>query len=142
METTHVILNGQLPKLTDITEGTLPLEQGGTGATSADAARENLDVYSKPEMDTSIKKATSIPYLCTLTAIGWTQSGSEYTQTYTQPALTCGSAGTTPPLISFTSNQDEYNYIESADAEPGVGITFHSKIRPSNDIGLVIIDIG
>lgn len=41
----------------DITDGTLPLARGGTGASTAEAARTNFDVYSKTEVDDAITNA-------------------------------------------------------------------------------------
>lgn len=39
-------------KAADITSGVFPLERGGTGGTTAQYARDNLDVYSKDEVYT------------------------------------------------------------------------------------------
>lgn len=45
--------------ISEITIGTLPISNGGTGATTAEAARTNLDVYSKSEINSiSQKKIT------------------------------------------------------------------------------------
>lgn len=53
---------------TDITSGTLsadrlptvPITKGGTGATTAAAARTNLSVYSKAEVDSAISSAMTV----------------------------------------------------------------------------------
>lgn len=48
-----------------VTTGTLPLERGGTGGATAEAARENLDVYSKGEtadlLSGKIEVVTELP---------------------------------------------------------------------------------
>lgn len=43
----------------DISSGALPLSRGGTGATTSAAARTNLNVYSKTEVDNAISTAIS-----------------------------------------------------------------------------------
>ncbi len=51
---TAVAVNGHKHSASDITSGTLPISRGGTNATSAAAARTNLDVYSTSEVDAKI----------------------------------------------------------------------------------------
>lgn len=48
--------------MTNVT-GTLSIANGGTGGTSAAAARQNLSVYSKAEVDTLIGNSGSIPQI-------------------------------------------------------------------------------
>lgn len=59
--------------------GTLPISLGGTNATTAQAARKNLDVYSKQEADEKVDGATTKAYTVTLEANKWEQmpAGSE-----------------------------------------------------------------
>lgn len=121
--------------------GTLPLSVGGTGATNAAMARTNLDVYSKAETDDQISESTSIAYTTTLSAGNWILNGDMYTQTYSNTGLTCGKAGNVPPIVTYTSNLDEYSKIDHADATVGTGITFYIKEKPQSDIALVIIDV-
>lgn len=123
------------------TFGTLPINMGGTGATNAAGARTNLDVYSKAETDEQISESTSVAYTTTLAANGWTLNGDMYTQTYSNVNLTCGKAGNVPPLITYTSNLEEYSKIDHADATVGVGITFYIEEQPESDIALIIIDV-
>lgn len=121
--------------------GTLPLTAGGTGATSAAAARSNLSVYSKTETDNKIEEATSVSYTATLTKANWVQSGSTYTYTYSNSSLKCGKNGNIPPIISCTSGQDDYNKISDAQATVGQGIVFTASKAISGNIGIVIIDV-
>lgn len=121
--------------------GTLPLSVGGTGATNAAGARTNLDVYSKVETDEQISESTSVAYTTTLSAGNWILNGDMYTQTYSNTGLTCGKAGNVPPIVTYTSNLDEYSKIDHADATVGTGITFYIKEKPQSDIALVIIDV-
>lgn len=51
--------------------GTLPLSAGGTGATTAAAARTNLDVYSKGETNNKIDEVTTLAYSTTLARTSW-----------------------------------------------------------------------
>ena len=63
----------------------------------------------------SIKDASArtVQYTATLSASGW--SNNQYVLSV--PTLTCGSDGTVSPTITYTSNQEEYNYISSATAD-------------------------
>ena len=113
---------------------------GIAGKNAADT-RSALDVYSKSEVDSKVSGATTIAYTTTLTATGWSGSGSSYTQTWLQSALKCGKNGNVPPIVSYTSNQAEYSKIDRAEATAGQGITFYSSVKPSANIGLVIVDM-
>lgn len=123
------------------TFGTLPIQVGGTGGTTAAQARTNLDVYSKSETDNQITGSTSVAYTTTLAATSWVLNGDMYTQTYSNTSLTCGKAGNVPPIITYTSNLEEYSKIDYADATAGSGITFYTKDKPESDIAIVIIDV-
>ena len=127
--------------------GTLPVAQGGTGGTTAAAARSSLNVYStdvvytKTEVDSQVETATSIPYTATLSAANWVQSGESYTYSYTNSALRCGPNGNVPPIVTYTSNQEEYNYIDNAEATKNTGIVFTASERPESNIGIIVIDL-
>lgn len=120
--------------------GTLPISAGGTGGTTAAAARNSLEVYSKTETDNEVKKVTRVQYTTTLFANQWIQGSGNYTYSYANTQLTCGKGGDVPPTITYTSNRQEYNKILTADATPGTGIVFTIKDKPANDIGIIIID--
>lgn len=86
---------------------------------------------------------TSVQYTATLTAGNWVaESGSSTSYTYnlSLTQLVCGKSGDVSPLISYTSNQTEYNYITKAVATVGDGIVFTAKAEPKNNIGIIIID--
>lgn len=121
--------------------GTAPLSVGGTGATSAAGARNNLDVYSKTEVDNALKDATTVAYTHTLVVASWLpNTDGGYVSTWSNTALKCGKNHDVPPEITFTSNREEYNKIDYATAESGVGIKFYIEKVPSDDIDIIIID--
>ena len=123
--------------------GTLPIEAGGTNATTAKQARTNLDVYSKGEVDKEVGDATSKVYIATLRPEGWISNGSDqYIYELVLTDIKCGKNGNVHPIITYTSNKDEYSNIVSAEANPGVGITFVISKLPEKDIGISIIDVG
>lgn len=121
--------------------GTLPITAGGTGATSAAAARINLEVYSKKEVGEKVDEVTTLAYTTTLAASSWVASEDLYTYTYTNTELKCGKNGNVPLIISYTSNKDDWSKIDSAEATAGQGIIFTSSKAVEGDIGIVIIDV-
>lgn len=126
--------------------GTAPITAGGTGATKAEDARTNLDVYgkndvyTKEEVNAKLKDATTVAYATTLTVAGWTSENDGYVQSYVNAELKCGATHDVPPQVTFTSNRDEYNKIDHADATPGVGIKFYIDEVPEGDINIIVID--
>lgn len=121
--------------------GTLPMSAGGTGATTAATARTNLDVYSKGETNNKIDEVITLAYSTTLAQTGWVQSGDTYTYTYSNTNLKCGKNGNVPPIITWTSNQDDYNKIYDAQATVGTGIIFTANNAIEGDIDIIIIDV-
>lgn len=123
-------------------EGILSIVHGGTGGASVERARQNLEVYSKTEIDMVVSKATTTAYTVTLSTGNWVQENDLYKYDYSNSFLTCGTNGTTPPLIAPTgTNIDEYSLIESAEATPNSGIVFTTSIQPTADIDIVVIDM-
>lgn len=121
--------------------GTLPIAAGGTGATDAASARTNLDVYSREEVDVN---STSIAKATTLFAESWSLNGDgTYSNVINWPELKCGKNGDIPPIVTYTSNQTEYNQLnpDGVIATPGSNITFTTPIKPLGDIGIIIIDV-
>lgn len=121
--------------------GTLPISAGGTGATTAATARTNLDMYSKGETNNKIDEVTTLAYSTTLAQASWVQSGDTYTYTYSNTNLKCGKNGNVPPIITWISNQDDYNKIDDAQATVGTGIIFTTNKAIEGDIGIIIIDV-
>jgi hypothetical protein len=81
-----------------------------------------------------------------LLAENWTASSNSdgdsiYTYYYANSSITCGTDGTVPPIITYTSNLDEYGKISKATATSGLGIVFEISEKPENDIGIIIIDV-
>lgn len=111
-----------------------------TGAlTLSGAPTENLHAATKQYVDTSVITTRSTQYTATLSATNWTQSGSTYTYTLSLPALACGSDGTVSPLITYTSNQEEYNNITGATADSTAHtITFTASKKPTGNIDIII----
>lgn len=120
--------------------GIAPITVGGTGANSAADARSNLDVYSKNEVDVELAKATTVAYTHTITKASWMPTSDGYASVWPKSALKCGKGTDVPPLVTFSSNREEYNKIDHAVAEAGVGITFYIDKIPENDIDIIIID--
>lgn len=122
--------------------GTLPIAVGGTGGTTAEEARTNLEVYSKEEMDEQIGAATTLAYTTTLFVDLWEADGDAYKYTYSNTELTCGKNGDVPPIITYSSNIEDYNKLdpENTIATPGTGIVFKAIELPTADIGLIIVD--
>ena len=121
--------------------GTLPISAGGTGATTAATARTNLDVYSKGETNNKIDEVTTLAYSTTLAKASWVQSGDTYTYTYSNTNLKCGKNGNVPPIITWTSNRDDYNKINDAQATVGTGIIFTANKAIEGDIGIIVVDV-
>lgn len=122
------------------TFGTLPISAGGTGGGDVAAARCSLDVYSKDETDNNIGTATTKAYTATLTVDGWTGQEGAYTQSVSITTLTCGKNHNVPPIVTFTSNLEEYSKIDKAEATEGVGITFTTAEKPQEAIGIIVTD--
>lgn len=121
--------------------GNLPVSAGGTGSNTAAGARSSLNVYSKSEVDDSIAQATTLAYTVTLQAAQWQTSGNQFTYTYTNTDLSCGKNHNVPPVITYVTNQQEYNNIDDAEATSGQGIVFTASKKPTADIQIIVIDV-
>lgn len=125
-----------------LTTDIIDIDHGGTGASTKAAARTNLEVYSKGEVDTEIGKVTEKAYEATLSVGNWTKQGEQYIYNYANANLKCGKGGNVPPLITYTSNLDEYSKIDEATCTVGTGIKFVTSKQPTKDIGIIVIDQG
>jgi len=121
--------------------GVAPLSVGGTAASDAKGARENLDVYSKDEVNAELAKATTVSYPHTILVGDWIEDAGAFVATWNEAKLQCGKAHNVSPLITYTSNKDEYSKISYANADyENHQIKFYIDKRPSENIGILIID--
>lgn len=113
-------------------------ETGKTkGKLYTDVGDTRMEIAAGAIVDDAGVERKTTRYTATLTAANW--SNSIYT--YSNASLKCGD-GTVSPIISCVSNQNEYNYITSAAATAGTGITFTASPVPSSDIEIAILDFG
>lgn len=117
--------------------GTLPLSAGGTGATTAVAARTNLDVYSKNDVNTKIDEVTASAISVTLVAQNW----SNKVYNYINDSLKLGKFGNVPLIIMCLNNQQDYDKIISAEATNGE-VIFTSEDEITSNIEIAIISLG
>jgi hypothetical protein len=89
-----------------VTVGTLSLNDGGTGATSAADARTNLEVYSTTEVSNLVAKATTAAYSSTLASSSWTKNGDYYTQSKAFSNLACATNNVPPTIMCDSSTED------------------------------------
>lgn len=123
---------------------TLPISLGGTGGITAATARQNLEVYSKEDVDDKIAEVTTKAYTFTLYPAGWVTSGNTATYELNVPNLTCGKDGSVPPIITYTSNKGEYSNIDNADANvttKKITFTVSANNKPTADIGIMVVDV-
>lgn len=78
-------------------------------------------------------------YNATLISSNWVGTGP-YTYSLSLTDLACGADGSVSPIIAPASNKEEYNYITDAQATPGTGIVFTASTKPTEAIGIIIID--
>ena len=121
--------------MADISKIKLPGENTARNIKDA-AVRERVTA-----LENAGSGGTTKQYSKTLSLSGWVGSAGTYTYTLSMTELKCGSDGSVSPIISWTSNFDDYCYIESATATAGTGIVFTTKVQPTNDIGILIIDL-
>lgn len=78
-------------------------------------------------------------YTTTLSSGSWSNT-TPATYTYVNASLACGKDGTIPPIIDCISGSTGYAMIDTAVATAGTGITFTAAIKPSEAIGIRIMD--
>ena len=95
-------------------------------------------VSSTETVEANLVNNLTISYSATLTPTNWTANGSNFVYNYSNTSLRAFVC----PIITCTSNTNEYGYINDAEATSGSGIIFTATKKPTANIELIIIDMG
>ena len=95
-------------------------------------------VSSTETVEANLVNKLTISYSATLTPANWTANGSNFVYNYSNTSLRAFVC----PIITCTSNTNEYGYINDAEATSGSGIIFTATKKPTANIELIIIDMG
>ena len=95
-------------------------------------------VSSAETVEANLVNNLTISYSATLTPANWTANGSNFVYNYSNTSLRAFVC----PIITCTSNTNEYGYINDAEATSGSGIIFTATKKPTANIKLIIIDMG
>ena len=95
-------------------------------------------VSSAETVEANLVNNLTISYSATLTPANWTANGSNFVYNYSNTSLRAFVC----PIITCTSNTNEYGYINDAEATGGSGIIFTATKKPTANIELIIIDMG
>ena len=95
-------------------------------------------VSSTETVEANLVNNLTISYSATLTPANWTANGSNFIYNYSNTSLRAFVC----PIITCTSNINEYGYINDAEATSGSGIIFTATKKPTANIELIIIDMG
>ena len=95
-------------------------------------------VSSTETVEANLVNNLTISYSATLTPANWTANGSNFVYNYSNTSLRAFVC----PIITCTSNINEYGYINDAEATSGSGIIFTATKKPTANIELIIIDMG
>ena len=95
-------------------------------------------VSSTETVEANLVNNLTISYSATLTPANWTANGSNFVYNYSNTSLRAFVC----PIITCTSNTNEYGYIKDAEATSGSGIIFTATKKPTANIELIIIDMG
>lgn len=95
-------------------------------------------VSSTETVEANLVNNLTISYSATLTPANWTANGSNFVYNYSNTSLRAFVC----PIITCTSNTNEYGYINDAEATSGSGIIFTATKKPTANIELTIIDMG
>ena len=95
-------------------------------------------VSSTETVEANLVNNLTISYSATLTPANWTANGSNFIYNYSNTSLRAFVC----PIITCTSNTNEYGYINDAEATSGSGIIFTATKKPTANIELIIIDMG
>ncbi len=95
-------------------------------------------VSSTETVEANLVNNLTISYSATLTPANWIANGSNFVYNYSNTSLRAFVC----PIITCTSNTNEYGYINDAEATSGSGIIFTATKKPAANIELIIIDMG
>ena len=95
-------------------------------------------VSSTETVEANLVNNLTISYSATLTPANWTANGSNFVYNYSNTSLRAFVC----PIITCTSNTNEYGYINDAEATSASGIIFTATKKPTANIELIIIDMG
>ena len=95
-------------------------------------------VSSAETVEANLVNNLTISYSATLTPANWTANGNNFVYNYSNTSLRAFVC----PIITCTSNTNEYGYINDAEATSGSGIIFTATKKPTANIELIIIDMG
>lgn len=95
-------------------------------------------ISSTETIEANLINNLTISYSATLTPANWTAKGSNFVYNYSNTSLRAFVC----PIITCTSNTNEYGYINDAEATGGSGIVFTATKKPTANIELIIIDMG
>ena len=95
-------------------------------------------VSSTETVEANLVNNLTISYSATLTPANWTANGNNFVYNYSNTSLRAFVC----PIITCTSNTNEYGYINDAEATSGSGIIFTATKKPTANIELIIIDMG
>lgn len=95
-------------------------------------------ISSTETVEANLVNNLTISYSATLTPANWTANGSNFVYNYSNTSLRAFVC----PIITCTSNTNEYGYINNAEATSGSGIIFTATKKPTANIELIIIDMG
>lgn len=95
-------------------------------------------VSSTETVEANLVNNLTISYSATLTPANWIANGSNFVYNYSNTSLRAFVC----PIITCTSNTNEYGYINNAEATSGSGIIFTATKKPTANIELIIIDMG
>lgn len=112
-------------------DDTIGVANGGTGATTVEAARAGLKIDR------------AVATIITLEKINWVEIENKYQQVVNLANLTCGAGGNVPPVISPAVNtlDSDFAILDSINADvDNKTLTIVARNLPSEDISIIITD--
>lgn len=115
--------------------GTLPVAQGGTGATTAAAARTNLDTYSKSEADSRFLNVSGEASDVTINDDLLIQSASDATITLTDTTNTCSTILESRNTTSSVGTSTTHDFQIITDDTQRIRLNSNGDVNFYNDAG-------